>query len=94
MTVEQLPRGWDALPAGQASKRFTDYWVQQRASAGLLLPSVVASEEENLLLNAWHPRFRRTRVPLIAKVGNGTAIGFRATQLSKNDVTACGGRKL
>jgi RES domain-containing protein len=62
VTVEQLPPGWDALPAGPASKRFGDYWVQQCASLGLLVPSVVASEEKNLLLNPSHPGFRKIRV--------------------------------
>jgi RES domain-containing protein len=60
--VEQLPRGWDALPAGPASKRFGDNWVQQRSSLGLLVPSVVASEEKNLMLNPVHPRFQEIRV--------------------------------
>jgi RES domain-containing protein len=62
VTIEQLPRGWDTLPAGPASKRFGDYWVQRRASLGLLLPSVVASEEKNLLLNPSHPRFQEIRI--------------------------------
>jgi len=60
--VEQLPRGWDALPAGPASKRYGDHWVQQRSSLGLLVPSVVASEEKNLMINPSHPRFQEIRV--------------------------------
>ena len=60
--AEQLPRGWDALPAGSASKRFGDHWVQQCSSLGLLVPSVVASEEKNVMLNPSHPRFREIRV--------------------------------
>ena len=60
--VEQLPRGWDALPAGPASKRFGDNWVQQRSGLGLLVPSVVASEEKNLIVNPSHPRFNEIRV--------------------------------
>ncbi|MBS0416844.1 MAG: RES family NAD+ phosphorylase [Proteobacteria bacterium] len=60
--VEQLPRGWDALPAGPASKRYGDHWLQQRSSLGLLVPSVVASEEKNLILNPSHPRFQEIQV--------------------------------
>jgi RES domain-containing protein len=60
--VEQLPRGWDALPAGPASKRFGDSWVEQRSSLGLLVPSVVASEEKNVMLNPSYPRFQEIRV--------------------------------
>jgi RES domain-containing protein len=32
------------------------------SSLGLLVPSVIASEERNLLLNPAHPRFREARV--------------------------------
>ena len=60
--IEQLPRGWDALPAGPASKRLGDHWVQQCSSLGLLVPSVVASEEKNLMLNPLHRRFAEIRV--------------------------------
>jgi RES domain-containing protein len=60
--VEQLPRGWDALPAGPASKRLGDSWVELRSGLGLLVPSVVASEEKNLMLNPSHPRFQEIRV--------------------------------
>jgi RES domain-containing protein len=60
--IEELPHRWDAVPAGPASKRFGDNWVQQRASLGLLLPSVVASEEKNLMLNPSHPKFQEIRV--------------------------------
>jgi len=62
VSIEQLPRGWDALPAGPASKRFGDNWVQQGSSLGLFVPSVVASEEKNLMLNPSHPRFKEIRV--------------------------------
>src|SRR3954470_1747260 len=42
--IEQLPRGWDALPAGPASKRVGDYWIQQCSSPGLLVSSVGLEE--------------------------------------------------
>jgi RES domain-containing protein len=62
MQVEELPRGWDKLPAGPESKRFGDSWVAECSSLGLLVPSVVASEEKNLMLNPSHPRFQEIRV--------------------------------
>jgi RES domain-containing protein len=60
--VEKLPRGWDKLPAGPESKRFGDSWVAACSSVGLLVPSVVASEEKNLMLNPSHPQFQEIRV--------------------------------
>jgi RES domain-containing protein len=62
VAVEELPRGWDNLPAGPASKRFGDAWAAVSSSLGLLVPSVVASEEKNLMLNPLHPRFQEVRV--------------------------------
>jgi RES domain-containing protein len=62
VAVEELPRGWDNLPAGPASKRFGDGWAAVNSSLGLLVPSVVASEEKNLMLNPLHPRFQEVRV--------------------------------
>ena len=60
--VGELPHGWDKLPASPASKRFGDSWVAGCSSLGLLVPSVVASEEKNLMLNPLHPRFQEIRV--------------------------------
>ena len=62
VAVEGLPRGWDKLPAGPASKRFGDSWAAASSSLGLLVPSVVASEEKNLMLNPLHLRFQEVRV--------------------------------
>jgi RES domain-containing protein len=62
VAVEELPRGWDKLPPGPASKRFGDAWAAASSSLGLLVPSVVASEEKNLILNPSHPRFQEVRV--------------------------------
>jgi RES domain-containing protein len=57
-----LPRGWNKLPPSPASKHLGDEWVTSAASLGLLVPSVIASEERNLLLNPAHARFREVRV--------------------------------
>ena len=62
VAADELPRGWDKLPAGPASKRFGDAWAAASSSLGLLVPSVVASEEKNLMLNPSHPRFQEVRV--------------------------------
>lgn len=60
--VAGLPRGWNKLPPSPASKRFGDQWVAAGSSLGLLVPSVIASEERNLLLNPAHARFKEVRV--------------------------------
>lgn len=60
--VGELPRGWNKHPPSPASKHFGDQWVAAGSSLGLLVPSVIAMEERNLLLNPAHPRFREVRV--------------------------------
>ncbi len=62
IAAEELPRGWDNLPPGPQSKRVGDALVAANSGLGLLLPSVVASEEKNLVLNPSHPRFQEVRV--------------------------------
>jgi RES domain-containing protein len=62
VSVPALPRGWNSLPPSPASKCFGDEWVVAESSLGLLVPSVIASEERNLLLNPAHPRFKELRV--------------------------------
>ncbi len=65
---DSLPRGWDKLPPGPASKRLGDGWVASRSSLGLLIPSVVAVDERNLILNPDHPRFGEVRVASKSRV--------------------------
>jgi len=62
MPVKKLPRGWNKLPPGPSSRRFGDAWVESQASLGILVPSVIASEEKNLVLNPVHPRFKEIRI--------------------------------
>jgi RES domain-containing protein len=47
--------GWDAMPAA-ASKAFGERWCLERRSAILLVPSVVARLDSNVLLNPAHPQ--------------------------------------
>jgi RES domain-containing protein len=60
--VEALPRGWNQLPPGPVSKRIGDAWVAANSTLGLLVPSVVASDEKNLVLNPSHPRFQEVSI--------------------------------
>jgi len=60
--VTALPRGWNKLPPSPASKRFGDEWIAAGSSLGLLVPSIIASEERNILLNPAHARFSEVRV--------------------------------
>lgn len=55
VSPHSLP-GWDA-PAAEASKAFGVRWQRERRSLILLVPSVVARMERNVLINPEHPEF-------------------------------------
>lgn len=62
VTVEQLdvaslPPAWDGA-ALRAARAFGDAWVREQRSAVLIVPSVVARKEFNVLINPRHPDFR------------------------------------
>lgn len=54
-TLESLPVGWDAQPAGRASMRFGADWLRGGESALLVVPSTLVAEEANVLINPHHP---------------------------------------
>ena len=70
VSVEQhdessVPAGWDHRNQ-QVARAFGDEWLSTRRSAVLVVPSVVARREGNVLLNPLHPDFRRI-VPGLAE---------------------------
>ncbi len=60
--LDRKPAGWSSNPPGTASQRAGDAWVSSRESAVLSVPSVVAPEERNYVLNPLHPDFGRIEV--------------------------------
>lgn len=48
--------GWDSMPAS-ASKGFGETWCTEKRSAILIVPSVVARVDHNILINPAHPEF-------------------------------------
>ncbi|OAP40338.1 RES family NAD+ phosphorylase [Sinorhizobium americanum] len=55
--------GWDSMPA-VASKEFGEAWCLQKRSALLIVPSVVARLDQNIIINPAHPDFPRITVSL------------------------------
>ena len=48
---DNLPADWNGLPYSASAREVRDLWVGSRASAALLVPSVVLPAERNLLIN-------------------------------------------
>jgi RES domain-containing protein len=55
--------GWDAQDP-RVARAFGERWALERRSAILLVPSVVARIENNVLINPAHPEFARVRASL------------------------------
>ncbi len=53
-TVETLPEDWNAS-SSQSARLFGDQWLTEARSAVLLVPSVIAQQEWNALVNPTHP---------------------------------------
>jgi RES domain-containing protein len=57
ITASDVP-GWD-LPDMSASRAYGDGWLREKRAAVLVVPSVVARAERNVLIHPAHPDFRR-----------------------------------
>lgn len=60
--VEDLPPDWRSYPAPEQLANLGSEFVAEGKSAILMVPSVLATVEYNLLLNPAHPDFHRIRV--------------------------------
>ncbi|MSQ70912.1 MAG: RES domain-containing protein [Betaproteobacteria bacterium] len=55
MTAEELPVGWDAIPAGLTCTVVGAQWLSNQSSLVLCVPSVIVPEEWVALINPVHP---------------------------------------
>ena len=62
VTADDLPDDWQARPAARASQRWGDAWIASGRSAVLAVPSVVAPDHVNYLINPHHPAIARLRI--------------------------------
>lgn len=59
---QDLPQGWNSLPADRPSMDFGSRWLKAGEQLGLIVPSAVLPLEWNILLNPRHPAIARVRV--------------------------------
>lgn len=64
LNLPALP-GWDAPDPCLVSKSYGEQWHRQKRSLLLLVPSVVARLERNILINPDHPEFSRITMPTL-----------------------------
>lgn len=54
--AQQTLPGWDHRNQ-QASRTFGDEWINSQRSVALIVPSVIATHDQNLVINLSHPEF-------------------------------------
>jgi RES domain-containing protein len=59
IAAEDMPSNWRRSPAPAELSRMGDEFIQKAGHCVLIVPSALASSENNWLLNPRHPDFRR-----------------------------------
>jgi RES domain-containing protein len=60
--LQQLPEGWDALPADKASMDFGTTWLERTEHLGLILPSATMDQTRCLMINPKHPAMKQVTI--------------------------------
>ena len=60
----RLPKGWDAIPSGDASARFGAKFLHSRRALGMIVPSAIVPEAFNIVINPAHPMFSRVTLKI------------------------------
>jgi len=81
ITLDQLPGGWSAIPAGQTSVEVGAQWLSRQSSLVLCLPSVIVPEESVALINPAHPMASQLTSHKVRPVSYGAV--FRNTLTNK-----------
>lgn len=56
-TQTELPKGWDALPGSTAAVALGDKFLREGNYLGMIVPSAVMPEADNIVVNPNHPAF-------------------------------------
>lgn len=62
LSPQRLPAHWRSTPAPPELTHFGNAFSRDAKAAALVVPSVIAPNEQNWLLNPTHPEFARIRV--------------------------------
>lgn len=62
---DELPQGWDALPGSSSAVEMGDEFVSFGVYLGMIVPSAVIPEAENIVLNPNHPAFANIEMTII-----------------------------
>lgn len=61
LSLRDLPRNWRSEPPPASNRDIGTVWARRASSLALRVPSVIVTEEFNVLINPAHPDFPRIR---------------------------------
>lgn len=64
-TASNLPAGWDSLPESFAAVAIGDSFVSSGAYLGMIVPSVIMPEANNIVINPTHLAFTQVIMEII-----------------------------
>jgi RES domain-containing protein len=62
--IAELPPDWNAIPPSPSSMRFGTRWAEENRSLVLYVPSVLAPEEQNAVVNPGHREFAAVKMAI------------------------------
>jgi RES domain-containing protein len=83
LNIAALP-GWDD-PTGSVSKPFGETWYKEQRSAILIVPSVVARLDRNVLINPQHPDARQITYTLAEPIWWDKRLFGKSQKAVRND---------
>jgi RES domain-containing protein len=64
-SVADLPPGWDDLPGSTAAVELGNAFISAGAHLGMIVPSVVMPEADNIIINPSHAAFAKVAMTVI-----------------------------
>ena len=59
---KSLPKDWNTYPYGPSTQIFGDDFINENLNCLLNIPSAVTKGDFNILINPFHPEFKRIRI--------------------------------
>ena len=63
--LQDLPKGWSDTPAAPGVSDYGDQFLMKGERLGLIVPSAVIPEAENIVINPVHPRMMDVKMEIV-----------------------------
>jgi RES domain-containing protein len=60
--VKELPNNWNSFPFQSSTQKFGDEFIIENKYCLLKIPSAITQGDFNILINPFHPEFRKIKI--------------------------------